>query len=355
MCSIMQEIANHQKDKSAVLTWDGMIVQEGCPEKPKITAKGWELLVQWKDGSSSWEKLKDLKVSNLIKVAEHAAANQNCKWTSICMVGSTSTAQVESDHFKGEVKALADDSQVWHAFASFSQRSIADWCWDEDGSLAESTEQRDVKGESSLEVAWWLHSWWHMKWKEQGLRRLSRDWLPHCVQCPHDLWMEGPFCHQRAHNGSTIIHCMLKCCFMRQCMAWLFDCCIEWCWHSCMRLAECMLECTLCWEDMVWRWHWVWQRLRQSVDCHQSIVQFEVGWIFMAIILCTVLKRLGVSTDQGRPWCMDLGCSCMMTVSSIMRWHLHVWMTYFLSHTSPGKSLNQLLNCTQLSQAVTRH
>ena len=34
------------------------------------------LLVQWKDGLTSWEMLKDLKASNLVKVAEYAVANQ---------------------------------------------------------------------------------------------------------------------------------------------------------------------------------------------------------------------------------------------------------------------------------------
>lgn len=33
-------------------------------------------MVQWKDGSTSWEKLKDLKVSNPVEVAEYAVANR---------------------------------------------------------------------------------------------------------------------------------------------------------------------------------------------------------------------------------------------------------------------------------------
>jgi hypothetical protein len=48
-------------------------------EKPKITTQGWFLLVQWKDGSLSWEKLKDLKASNPIKVTEYAIANRLIK------------------------------------------------------------------------------------------------------------------------------------------------------------------------------------------------------------------------------------------------------------------------------------
>ena len=41
-----------------------------------MTTQGWELLVQWKDGSVSWEKLKDLKESNPVEVAEYAVANR---------------------------------------------------------------------------------------------------------------------------------------------------------------------------------------------------------------------------------------------------------------------------------------
>ena len=52
-----------------VLTSSGML-------KPKVTTQGWSLLVQWCDGSSSWEPLKDLKASNPVEVAEYAIANR---------------------------------------------------------------------------------------------------------------------------------------------------------------------------------------------------------------------------------------------------------------------------------------
>jgi hypothetical protein len=45
--------------------------------KPKITTQGWQLLVLWKDKSMSWVKLKDLKVSNPVELAEYAVANRN--------------------------------------------------------------------------------------------------------------------------------------------------------------------------------------------------------------------------------------------------------------------------------------
>jgi len=45
-------------------------------QKPKKTMRGWFLLVQWRDGSVSWEKLTDLKASNPVEVAEYAVANR---------------------------------------------------------------------------------------------------------------------------------------------------------------------------------------------------------------------------------------------------------------------------------------
>ena len=53
-----------------------MVRSANVTERPKVTTRGWELLVQWKDGSVSWEKLKDLKESNLVEVAEYAVVNR---------------------------------------------------------------------------------------------------------------------------------------------------------------------------------------------------------------------------------------------------------------------------------------
>ena len=58
-----------------------------------MTTRGWSLLVQWKDGSTSWEKLKDLKASNPVEVAEYAVANRLVdepafKWWSVFVSAS---------------------------------------------------------------------------------------------------------------------------------------------------------------------------------------------------------------------------------------------------------------------------
>ena len=39
--------------------------------KPRHTTIGWEFLIEWKDGSSSWMSLKVLKELNHIEVAEY--------------------------------------------------------------------------------------------------------------------------------------------------------------------------------------------------------------------------------------------------------------------------------------------
>ena len=41
----------------------------------KKTTRGWDLLVEWKEGSSSWILLKYLKASNPVELAKYAAGN----------------------------------------------------------------------------------------------------------------------------------------------------------------------------------------------------------------------------------------------------------------------------------------
>ena len=71
--ALIKEITDHRKDGSAVSADDGMVA--GTQQR-RWTTKGWSLLVEWKDGGSSWIPLKDLKESNPIEVAEYAIANK---------------------------------------------------------------------------------------------------------------------------------------------------------------------------------------------------------------------------------------------------------------------------------------
>ncbi|KAI2490433.1 Reverse transcriptase (RNA-dependent DNA polymerase) [Fragilaria crotonensis] len=63
-------------DGSAVTKDDGMEVGRNGILRPRRTTKGWKLLISWKDGTSSWVPLKDIKESNPVEVAEYALANK---------------------------------------------------------------------------------------------------------------------------------------------------------------------------------------------------------------------------------------------------------------------------------------
>jgi hypothetical protein len=82
---------------------------------PKQTTIGWKFLVGWKDSSSDWTDLKDLKGSNPVEVAECAVANKIVEepafkwWAANALV-----KKAQSDHLKVEEPTLEDDSQVWH-------------------------------------------------------------------------------------------------------------------------------------------------------------------------------------------------------------------------------------------------
>jgi hypothetical protein len=76
MFQLLLEIMDHKKDGTAIDISNGMVTSVNGNTKPKITTQGWMLLVMWKDQSTSRVKLKDLKVSIPIKLAEYAVANR---------------------------------------------------------------------------------------------------------------------------------------------------------------------------------------------------------------------------------------------------------------------------------------
>jgi hypothetical protein len=75
MFQLLDEIMDHKKDDTAIDIANGTVTTSSGKMKPKITTQGWQLLVLWKDKSTSWVKLKDLKASNPVELAEYAVAN----------------------------------------------------------------------------------------------------------------------------------------------------------------------------------------------------------------------------------------------------------------------------------------
>ena len=66
---LMKEIVDHKKDHTAIPISEGKSHSYNQNKSPKITTRGWKLLVEWRDGQTSWIDLKDLKESNPIENA----------------------------------------------------------------------------------------------------------------------------------------------------------------------------------------------------------------------------------------------------------------------------------------------
>jgi hypothetical protein len=71
---LLDEIVDHRSDGHAVKKADMYITSKGGNRHIKPTTRGWKLCISWKDGSTSWENLKDLKESYPVQVAEYATA-----------------------------------------------------------------------------------------------------------------------------------------------------------------------------------------------------------------------------------------------------------------------------------------
>ena len=72
---IMKDIVDHKKYHTAILISEGKSHSYNGIESPKVTTRGWKVLVEWRDVQTSWIDLKDLKESKPIEVAEYSVAN----------------------------------------------------------------------------------------------------------------------------------------------------------------------------------------------------------------------------------------------------------------------------------------
>ena len=73
---LVDEIISHRKTDAALSLQDCWISSRNGDKKMRKTTKGWMFLIRWKDESSNWIPLKDIKESNPIEVAEYAVAHK---------------------------------------------------------------------------------------------------------------------------------------------------------------------------------------------------------------------------------------------------------------------------------------
>jgi hypothetical protein len=71
--NLMEDIVDHKTDGHAVEPAD-MYIKHGSNMQVRKTIKVWNLCVEWKDGTTSWERLADLKECNPVQVSVYAAA-----------------------------------------------------------------------------------------------------------------------------------------------------------------------------------------------------------------------------------------------------------------------------------------
>ena len=70
---LMDHIVEHRKDGQAVPKDNQEVTLKGKTCKQKTT-RGWQLCIEWKDKSTSWERLSDMKMSYPVEVEEYAEA-----------------------------------------------------------------------------------------------------------------------------------------------------------------------------------------------------------------------------------------------------------------------------------------
>jgi hypothetical protein len=72
---IFKEIFNHRRNKNALDKADSYRIALNGKQIPKKSVAGWDLEVEWKDGTSSWIPLKELKETNGVETAQYAKDN----------------------------------------------------------------------------------------------------------------------------------------------------------------------------------------------------------------------------------------------------------------------------------------
>jgi hypothetical protein len=73
--AILSEIVDHRSDRTALKKAEGYSETKSGNLVPKRTTRGWEILCEWKDQSTDWIRLADLKDSYPIELAEYAKSN----------------------------------------------------------------------------------------------------------------------------------------------------------------------------------------------------------------------------------------------------------------------------------------
>jgi len=73
---IFKEIVDHCSGDTTIKKEGGFTVGFDDNVYPKKTTHGWDICVEWSDGTTSWFPLKDMKDTNPLELAQYAIASQ---------------------------------------------------------------------------------------------------------------------------------------------------------------------------------------------------------------------------------------------------------------------------------------
>ena len=71
---LFDSIVDYRRSTTALTKADQRVVKADGRTFMRRSTKGWQLCVQWKDGSTSWQKLSDLKETHSLECAEYAVS-----------------------------------------------------------------------------------------------------------------------------------------------------------------------------------------------------------------------------------------------------------------------------------------
>jgi hypothetical protein len=109
---LMKEIVDHRSDGSVVPDDDAYYVDPNSWMTRQMTREGWKLLVEWKDSTTDWLPLKDLKESYPVQVTEYAVTNKPFWWVPyILRKGERIIQKVKMRGTPEECEASAHDQQ----------------------------------------------------------------------------------------------------------------------------------------------------------------------------------------------------------------------------------------------------
>ena len=69
---IFDDKVDHNVDGTDTIQQDGFIISKNGRKRQRENTKGWEIIIQWKDGSTSWDSMKDVKECYPLKIAEYS-------------------------------------------------------------------------------------------------------------------------------------------------------------------------------------------------------------------------------------------------------------------------------------------